>query len=375
MKRTAVMSMFCLIAICSAICSAESVIVATTYVDSSGVKVTENGTAVAIHSNERGTILLTCKHVVEHAPESVWISYDGGDWVQCSHVLQHPSEDIATMECQIRVPSRPMINNATIGAEVVVDGAGPKLHGSGEPWYFKGLATEDGIVSEEGLAVIRGDSGGPVYCRSSSGVYSVAGIAHSCLGNVPGLRRADHRGRAITLYTPCSAFYPWIQTQYCPQGNCPIQIRPQLIQPVGPLGFPRGPARVIRIAEPISQRYEPVPPAIRPTPDPISTAGPRGPAGPPGPPGHDGRSVQQAEVESVVNSWLDSNIERIRGPQGDPGKDGSAADVSGLESRLTTIEKRKFRMVISSGGQIVDDEEFMPGEPVVLDLRRIRNMK
>jgi hypothetical protein len=222
--------------------------------------ITEKGTAVAVYSNDRGTILVTCKHVIERNPDSVWICYDGGDWVQCSNVLQHPTEDIAAMECPIQVKATAMTDDIPVGSEVVVDGAGPAVRRSNESWFFRGKTTEDGIVGNDGLAVITGDSGGPVYVKTGR-TYAVGGIAWGYPGDYSTERRADHRGHnAVTLYTPCRAFIPWIQTQYCPQGNCPIQIRPQVIQPLGPLGFPRGPARVIGIAEPVPQQYVPAQP-------------------------------------------------------------------------------------------------------------------
>ena len=366
---------------CGNECFAESVIVAVTHRDaSSGKIVEEKGTAVAIYSNERGSILLTCKHVVQAAPESVWIKSDG-DWHQCHSVQFHPTEDVAVMETTTRLKATPLTDAVPDGSEVVVDGAGPALHGTNEEWYFRGVALSDGIHNTSGLAVIHGDSGGPVYVRTAAGRYSVGGIAYGCRGHVPGKRRSDHRGHdAITLYTPCSAFLPWIETQYCPQGNCPIQIRRQVIQPLGPLGFPRGPARVIGIAEPVPQQYVPAPsqqqpePGVRPMPDPISVTGPRGPAGPQGPRGEPGLSVTQEQVEAVVNAWLDSNVDRLRGPAGPPGRDGAAVDSAGLESRVTTLERRPFRIILASEGRVIDDETYEAGAPVVLDLKRLRSV-
>jgi hypothetical protein len=101
--------------------------------------------------------------------------------------------------------------------------------------------------------------------------------------------------------------------------------------------------------------------------------GPPGPAGPQGPPGRDGRSVTQAEVESIVNAWLDANRDQLRGPQGPPGPAGSSASTAALETRLTSLEQRPFRIILSSDGKIVDDETYPAGSPVVLDLKRLRS--
>lgn len=371
---------------CGSQCYAESVVVAATYRNSEGRITEAKGTAFVIYSNERGSILLTCKHVVENAGESVWIAHNG-EWIRGGHVMLHPSEDVAAFECSVQLKAIPLIEGIPYGSDVVVDGAGPVLHKTDEEWFFRGqVADGDEIEGDGGLAVIEGDSGGPVLARMPDGKYSVGGIVHAYPRTSPeGLTRRDqHRAfKTVSLYTPARKFTPWLVAQYCPNGQCPIQIRPQVTYPIGPLGFQRGPARVIGIAEPVPQQFVPVPqqrydvqPELRPIPDPISSVGipgPRGLQGPPGRDGEPGRSVQQIEVEATVNAWLDSNIDRIRGPQGEPGRDGSA-DLSGLESRLTTIEKRKFRMVISSDGKIVDDELFEPGEPVVLDLKRLRSV-
>jgi hypothetical protein len=368
---------------CGIECSAESVVVAATFRNDRGTITESTGTAFVVHSNERGSILLTCKHVIEDAGESVWIAHNG-KWVKCGHVMLHPTEDVAAFECSVQLKSVPLIEEIPAGSQVIVDGAGPTLHKTDEEWFFRGqVVSDDEIEGDGGVAVIQGDSGGPVLAKTADRKYAACGIVHAYPRTSPeGLTRRDQhcRFKTVSLYIPAKKFTPWLTAQYCPSGQCPIQIRPQVVQPFGPLGFPRGPARVIGIAEPVPQQYVPVQPDVRHVPDPISSVGipgPRGLQGPPGRDGEPGRSVQQIEVEATVNAWLDSNIDRIRGPQGppgEPGRDGSSADVSGLESRLTTIEKRKFRMVISSDGKIIDDESFEPGEPVVLDLKRLRSV-
>ena len=325
------------------------------------------GTAVAIHTTARGSILLTAKHVVESDPDSVWVLAKGR-WNKCHHVLIHPTVDIAVMECEAQLSATSLADIVPEGAEVIVDGAGPEIAGTDEDWYFPGVVKSGEIHNSIGLAIIPGDSGGPVYIRNSTGKYSIGGIVHSCVGNRPaGRRRAEHRGHnAVTLYTPCSAFIPWIQSQYCPSGNCPnqIQIRPVVVQPRGLLGVPYGPPRVIGVAEPVPQQYVPVPPPqLQPVPDPISITGP------PGPPG---QSVTQEQVEATVNAWLDSNIDRIRGPKGDAGKDGSTADIAKVELRIKTLEERPTRVIWADAltRKKLDDITYKPGEPVVLWLPR-----
>jgi hypothetical protein len=85
-------------------------------------------------------------------------------------------------------------------------------------------------------------------------------------------------------------------------------------------------------------------------------------------------SITQQQVEATVNAWLDSNIDLLRGPQGEPGRDGASADNGEFEARLSTLEKRPFRMILSSEGKVIDDEIYPPGSPVVLDLKRLRSV-
>lgn len=374
-------------------CFAESVVVAVTYRGESGNIVEAKGTAFAIHSNERGSILLTCKHVVQDNPESVWIA-SNGDWHKCSYVKLHPTEDVAIMECGVRIKASSLIDAVPDGSLVVVDGAGPVLHKTDEDWFFTGVVSsvktehEDifAVQNEDGLAIIQGDSGGPVYAKTETGGYSVCGIVYGYPNTAPEglIRRSSHRAyKSASLFTPCRAFASWIETQYgCGPQGCPIQIRKQVIQPVGPLGFPRGPARVIGIAEPVPQQYVPVPQhpqevIVRPIPDPIKITGPQGPPGPQGPRGEPGMSITQEQVEATVNAWLDSNREALRGEPGPAGRDGQSADpaeLAAISQQVNELATRPFRIVISSDGKIIDDETYAPGEPVVLDLKRLRSV-
>ena len=375
-------------------CYAEAVVVAVTYRGESGNIVEAKGTAFAIYSNERGSVLLTCKHVVQDNPESVWIA-SNGDWHQCSYVRLHPTEDVAVMECGVQLRACSLIDAVPDGASVVVEGAGPVLHKTDEEWHFSGVVssvktdTEDifAVKNEEGLAIIQGDSGGPVRAKMETGSYCVCGIAYGYPKTAPeGLTlRSSHRAyKSASLFTPCSAFIPWIETQYgCGPQGCPIQIRRQVVVPVGPLGFQRGPARVIGVAEPVPQQYVPVPqqPRAQPEPQvvqcPPGPRGPAGPAGPIGPRGEPGMSITQEQVEATVNAWLDSNREQLRGEPGSPGRDCQSSDpaeLAAISRRLGELESRPFRMVISSDGKIIDDETYSPGEPVVLDLKRLRSV-
>lgn len=93
-----------------------------------------------------------------------------------------------------------------------------------------------------------------------------------------------------------------------------------------------------------------------------------------GPPG---RSVKKEEIEATIVAWLDSNREQLRGESGPAGRDGESADpseIAAINQKLNELATRPFRIVISSDGKILDDETYAPGEPVVLDLKRLRSV-
>jgi len=104
---------------CGNECSAESVVVAATFRNDRGTITESTGTAFVVHSNERGSILLTCKHVIEDAGESVWIAHNG-KWVKCGHVMLHPTEDVAAFECSVQLKSVPLIEEIPAGSQVIV---------------------------------------------------------------------------------------------------------------------------------------------------------------------------------------------------------------------------------------------------------------
>jgi len=171
------------------------------------------------------------------------------------------------------------------------------------------------------------------------------------------------------------------------------------------------------------------PPGPQGSPGVDGQAGPPGPPGQPGPPGapgKDGRSVKREEVETAVVAWLESNREALRGEPGRDGQNGadgrdgipgergligvpSEAEITAVvdtwvgrndpkikeyirqivreqvsqlpgsslsaefETRLTAVESRPLRMILTNDGKTIDDETYAPGEPVVLDLKRLRS--
>lgn len=342
-------------------CRSESVMLSTSYAEN-GRNLQDRGTGVCIASTERGSLIVTCRHNVASNPDGVWV-YHNHDWYQCGRAVMHPTEDLATIETSVRFQPTPLADDSPIGEPVSIEGAGPAAHRSNEPVAFSGrILTDDTIAGDDGRHLILGDSGGPVLYRNGSHQTCVVGIADAVEGTIGPTHRRQFPG-AKTQFVSCRRITSWLVTQYggCPGGICPVRIRPQIQQPMIGIGIPTGPPRIVNTIEPAPRIYPQVncPPI----------------AGPPGPAGRDGRSVTREEVEAVVNAWLDTNAERLRGPAGPagPAGPGSAANTATLERRISDLERRPFRLILSSEGKVIDDETYAPGEPVVLDLQRLRN--
>lgn len=321
-------------------------------------------TAVCIGQCDGGSVFLTARHNFRDATRAkVKIR---GNWIRVRSVNRSRSHDVASFEAEADCDQIPVADSVEPGVRVRCGGFGPEYWGSGEAGDFHGTLMSSEIRGDGGLHPIQGDSGGPVIAEDR-----VVGIV---CGYVSTVARTDDASRNYpTVYAGLSEIRECLQQVYqrCPPGGCPIYIRPEIRQPVVGIGIPVGPPQVVGVATPVP------PQRLCPTPDPISVTGPqgeRGPAGPagvPGPPGPAGLSVTQQQVEAVVNAWLESNIDRIKGPQGD------AANTSALESRVTALENRRLRFIVSNGDKIIDDESYSvnTGEPVVLNVRRIQSAK
>lgn len=360
---------------CCVTCNAETYPLITSYQNQDGT-FEDKATAVCFAHTDRGCLLVTAGHNVKSNPASVWVS-DRTDWIHAERVHVHPSADLAVLELPARLDVTPLGDITPLGQQVIVQGFGPRLNNSGEPFSFRATIDEDtklrGINGEH---VIPGDSGGPVLFQNASGT-TLVGVVIEHEGEEPAKRRTQYaRYRARSGFVPAETIVSFVQSQYggCPGGVCPIRVRPQIQQPMIGIGLPLGPPRIVDTIERIPQPYVIQSPQRNSLPQNVTPQ--RDCVGVSGPPGRDGRSVTKAEVEAAVNAWLDSNADRLRGPAGPPGRDGhagSSADLSHLERRLSDVEQRPFRMVLTSDGKIIDDETYAPGEPVVLDLKRLRN--
>jgi len=319
-------------------------------------------------TNDGQGVYLTAKHNLRGATR-IRIKVHG-DWYTARQINQHPSEDVASFEAPVIVAAFQVGATEQPGEWVRISGFGPEYHGR-QPCSFFGVLESDGVSGERGLHPIPGDSGAPVVIGENVVVGVISGYdtpyQHTSF-------RSDYAEQRLkTRYTGVIKIRECLQQSYqsCPPSGCRIWIRNEYRQPIGFLGLPSGPVQRVPIAEPVPRVFVPEDQQPqRPVPDRISV---QGPPGPQGPPGKDGRSVTQAEVESIVNAWLDANRDQLRGPAGPPGPAGSSASTTALETRLTTLEQRPFRIILSSDGRIVDDETYPAGQPVVLDLKRLRS--
>jgi len=335
----------------------------------------EPGKATAFcvgETNDGQGVYLTAKHNLRGATR-IRIKVRG-KWYIGSQINQHPSADVASFEAPVLVDPL-AIGDEQPGHQVTIPGFGPEYFGR-YPSSFCGVLETGYVSGERGLHPIPGDSGAPVVIGENTVVGVVKGYETPYQQTT---FRSDYAEQRLkTVYTGVVKIRECLQQCYqsCPPSGCRIWIRNEYRQPIGFLGLPSGPVQRVPIAEPVPRVFVPEEQQQRPVPDQISVQGPPGPAGPQGPPGRDGRSITQAEVESIVNAWLDANRDQLRGPQGPPGPSGpvgGSASTAALETRLTSLEQRPFRIILSSDGKIVDDETYPAGSPVVLDLKRLRS--
>jgi len=280
---------------------------------------------------------------------------------------------VASFEAPVLVEPMTVGESEPQGESVRIPGFGPEYFGR-TPSSFTGVLETGYVSGERGLHPIPGDSGAPVVIGENTVVGVVKGYETPYQQTT---YRSDYAEQRLkTVYTGVVKIRECLQQCYqgCPSTGCRIWLRNEYRQPIGFLGIPAGPPQRVQVAEPVPRVFVPEDQPQRPVPDRISV---QGPPGPQGPPGRDGRSVTQAEVEAIVNAWLDANRDQLRGPAGPPGPpgpSGGSASTAALETRLTSLEQRPFRIILSSDGKVIDDETYRPGEPVVLDLKRLRSV-
>lgn len=334
-----------------------------------------DATAFCVGKTDDGAgVYLTAKHNFRGADAGQIRT--GGAWHAIRNINQHQLADVASFESQLSGAWLPIASTAEIGATVEIAGFGPAYHGR-TVCSFRGVLSRDAVDGERGLHPIPGDSGGPILQNGNQVVGVIQGYDspyHEAA------YRSDYASqRLATRFTGLSEIRECLSQCYqsCPSGGCPIWIRNEYRQPMVGIGLPVGPPQRVQVAEPVPRQYVPASPQMKPETQYIT--GPPGPIGPQGPAGPQGRSVTQKEVEAIVNAWLDANRDALTGPAGPQGPQGPPGesinlDLQQFESRITQLEQRPFRIVLSSDGKIIDDETYQPGEPVVLDLKRLRSV-
>jgi hypothetical protein len=341
-------------------------------------------------------------------------------------VIRHESEDVAVFtigrdDCE---PTELEESDPLSGETAYVDGYGPEYHNQPESQNcrYSGTITQDYVAGHDGLHPITGDSGGPVAVIRR-GRYKIVGVVS---GYSPSSQeylrsRFSYREKRFqTIYTPARAIQHCLQQRWqyggCPPGGCPIYVRPQVQQPMIGIGIPTGPPRVVGVAEPAPIAYQPAaPPDVadavrRATRDWLEAnreqlRGDPGKPGERGPEGAAGRTVSKEMATEIITQWLESNKDQLRGERGligvpseaeiaavidtwiernDPRirefvreviREESQQQSSGdVDARLTALEARRLRMMIVDGSSksVLDDETYDPGEPVILDIRRLR---
>ena len=343
---------------CNGLCLAETYEIANSFRDQSGEHKQGYGSAVCVAANENGSLLVTAAHIVRSRPESTFVAVKG-DWIQAESVKVDPVNDLALIELPIQLVATPLADEVPVGSEVIAAGYGEILADRQNGRFkFKARVTEridftdqDPVQTFVGLSgeqVIPGDSGGGVYYRNQSGKVLCCGVISFYDGPSKQIthRRQYAHQRIKSGFISSRTVTRFIQTQYggCPNGVCPIRVRPRIQQPMIGIGIPVGPPRIVGEVEPYNtppQQYIPaLPPKIQTIPGPSGPPGrpgqdgqpgppgPQGPAGPMGAAGQQGQrgepglSVTQEQVEAVVNAWLDSNREQLRGDPGLPGPQG-----------------------------------------------------
>lgn len=332
-----------------AVCSAQVVQLHTS---------TGKGTAVCVGTTESdGQLFVTVRHNFEDGPDGRIQFKDR--WYAIDNLELSDTEDLACFTSHARTRPLPIFEGSlTQGAEVDVPGFGPLFNGRGDSLLVRHGRVEDlELVVNSDSQVVPGDSGCPVVYEDRT------------VGIVRGFFSDSPRQTQIIPAVKVHRFLTRVQWQ-CGPGGC--YIRQRVRQPIAGVVIPIGPPQ-------IETQIIPRPaPAPRPIPDenfenPKVVQGPRGergPAGPAGPAGKDGRDGADGPgpdpeyVQQIVISWLEANRDQIK---------GDAGDTKEIEKRIKALETRPLKVIITEGGKLKDEESYLPGEPVVFDLARLRS--
>lgn len=384
---------------------------------------TARATAVCIGKTDEGfNLFATAEHNLQGAILAEVVT---AQWsARTKEVVRHESEDVAVFTIGRNDCEAIDLEEPELGETAYVDGYGPEYHNqpAEQQCRFTGTVQADHIAGHDGVHPITGDSGGPVAVVRK-GKYKLIGIVSGYAPPAERFMRSRfefREKRFETVYTRSKTIRQCIQQRWqyggCPPGGCPIYVRPQIQQPMIGIGIPTGPPRVVGVAEPAPQVYQPITPPdvgltvqratrewleqnrerLRGDPGLPGERGPEGPAG---------KTVSKEMATEIITQWLESNKEQLRGERGligvpseaeiaavidtwierndprirefvrevirDELGDKSSGD---LDARVTALEARRLRMMIVDGGSknVLDDETYSPDEPVILDIRRLR---
>jgi len=395
-----------------AVCSAQVVQLHTS---------TGKGSAVCVGTTEAdGQLFVTVRHNFEDGSDGR-IQFKGR-WYALENLELSDTEDLACFTSHARTKPLPIFEGSlTHGAEVDVPGFGPFFNGRNDSLLVRHGRVEDlELVVNSDSQVVPGDSGCPVVYQDRT-----VGIVRAFFNDSPRETQIIPAVKVHKFLTRCQ----W----HCTPNGC--YIRQRVRQPIAGLVIPIGPPQIETQIIPAPPQTRPAP---RPIPDenfesPKVVQGPRGergpagekgergergaqgPAGKDGSDGVDGRGPDPKQVEDIVVAWLEANRDQLRGRDGEPGErgligvpsepelqavidtwvarnddrirgliveivreqlksEGKAFDSTAIEKRITAIEKRPLKVVIAADGKIKDQADYLPGEPVVFDLRRIKEM-
>lgn len=347
-----------------AVCSAQVVQLHTS---------TGKGSAVCVGTTEAdGQLFVTVRHNFEDGEDGRIQFKDR--WHAIENLELSDTEDLACFTSHARTKPLPIFEGSlTQGAEVDVPGFGPLFNGRNDSLLVRhGRVEELELVVNSDSQVVPGDSGCPVVYQDRT-----VGIVRAFFNDSP-------RETQIIPAVKVHKFLTRCQWQCIPGQDC--YIRQRVRQPIAGIAIPIGPPQIeTQIIPRQTPRPQPIPdenfaePKVVQGPrgerGPAGERGERGERGAQGPAGKDGRDGADGQdgadgsgpdpeyVQQIVISWLEQNRDQLK---------GDAANTKELEKRLKALETRPLKVIITEDGKVKDQENYLPGEPVVFDLARLR---
>lgn len=264
-------------------------------------------------------------------------------------------------------------------------------------WPAKVVDRRNSVGIGQRKGSISGNSGGPTFNARGELIAPLNANGGTHYGN--GFGPVDGLGTTITVdwletrrfLLPFRARIVAALAQCNPQsGQCQPRIQPQPQMYPLPQSGGMVPRPTIPSFKPPAS--DPTPTLPRPT-NPTSPAidydrlagivigrmaddarfkGPKGDTGPSGPQGLQG-SVSEQQVIAISAAIMGQlkTDPTFRGPAGPPGRDADAVDVDQLTAKIKANLTRRFIVVNSAEGTVIDDETYQADEPFVLDVTRL----